>query len=97
MAIIPLNYGKSAQVTEAADSLYEDLVKAGAEVLLDDRNERPGVKFADMELLGIPHIVIIGDKTLQEGAVEYEARKDLAKIKVPLADIRNLLREKIGK
>ena len=50
-----------------------------------------------MELLGIPHIVIIGDKTLQEGAVEYEARKDLAKIKVPLADIRNLLREKIGK
>jgi prolyl-tRNA synthetase len=97
VALIPLNYGKSAQVTETADKLYEDLIQAGAEVLLDDRNERPGVKFADMELLGIPHIVIIGDKTLQEGAVEYEARKDLAKTKVPLTDIRNLLREKIGK
>ena len=97
VAVIPLNYGKSTAVTETADRLYEELEKAGVEVLLDDRNERPGVKFADMELIGIPHLVIIGDKTLAEGCVEYEERKDLSKVKIPASDILKLLLDKLRK
>ena len=97
VAVIPLNYGKSTAVTETADKLYEELEKAGVEVLLDDRNERPGVKFADMELIGIPHLVIIGDKTLAEGCVEYEERKDLSKVKIPASDILKLLLDKLRK
>ena len=97
VAVIPLNYGKSTAVTETADRLYEELEKAGVEVLLDDRNERPGVKFADMELIGIPHLVIIGDKTLAEGCVEYEERKDLSKVKIPASDILKHLLDKLRK
>lgn len=97
VAVIPLNYGKSTAVTETADRLYEELEKAGVEVLLDDRNERPGVKFADMELIGIPHLVIIGDKTLAEGCVEYEERKDLSKVKIPASDILKYLLDKLRK
>ncbi|WP_019000268.1 proline--tRNA ligase [Succinimonas amylolytica] len=95
VAVVPLNYGKSTLVTETADRLYAELEKAGVEVLLDDRNERPGVKFADMELIGIPHLVIIGEKTLAEGNVEYEERKDLSKNKIPADAILKHLLEKL--
>lgn len=74
IAIIPLNMQKSDMVREAAESIYATLQSQGIEVLLDDRNERPGVKFADMELTGIPHQLIIGERSLKEGKIEYKNR-----------------------
>lgn len=76
VAIIGINYTKSDTVREACDTLYQELTAAGMDVLLDDRNERPGVKFADMELLGVPHRVVIGDKGLADGLYEYKGRRD---------------------
>jgi prolyl-tRNA synthetase len=86
IAIIPINYQKSEAVCKEADSLYEQLTAEGYEVILDDRKERPGVMFADMELIGVPYIIIIGEKALAEGMVEYENRATLEKTKLPLAD-----------
>jgi prolyl-tRNA synthetase len=74
LAIVPLNMHKSEEVTRCAEDLYQRLQAAGVEVLLDDRNERPGVKFADMELIGIPHRVVIGDRALADGNIEYKSR-----------------------
>lgn len=76
LAIVPINMHKSEAVAAAAEQLYEQCREAGMEVLLDDRNERPGVKFADMELLGIPHRIVIGDRTLADGEFEYQGRRD---------------------
>jgi prolyl-tRNA synthetase len=76
VAIVAINYAKSDAVREACDALYQQLTNAGMDVLLDDRNERPGVKFADMELIGIPHRVVVGDKGLAEGLYEYKGRRD---------------------
>jgi len=76
LAIIPLNIHKSETVAHCAERLYKSLADAGVEVLLDDRNERPGVKFADMELIGIPHRIVIGDRALAEGNIEYKGRTD---------------------
>lgn len=76
IAIIPLNMQKSELVASCAEEIYEALTGAGVEVLMDDRNERPGVKFADMELMGIPHRIVIGDRALGEGNVEYKGRTD---------------------
>ena len=75
LAIVPLNMHKSEAVASCALELYEALRQAGIDVLLDDRNERPGVKFADMELIGIPHRIVIGDRALAEGNVEYKDRR----------------------
>lgn len=86
LAIVPLNMQKSAAVAEAATQLHEQCLAAGIEVLLDDRNERPGVKFADMELLGIPHRVVIGDRALADGEIEYQGRRDEEATRLPLAD-----------
>ncbi len=74
VAIVPLNMQKSEAVAACAMELYEALGEKGVEVLLDDRNERPGVKFADMELMGIPHRVVVGDRALAEGKLEYKSR-----------------------
>lgn len=87
VVIIPLNYQKSEAVRNAADRLYAELLEKGIEVLLDDRDERPGVKFADMELIGIPHRFVIGDKSLKEGVIEYKARKGTDAQNIALADI----------
>ncbi|GAB3321269.1 proline--tRNA ligase [Haliea atlantica] len=76
LAIVPINMNKSPAVAECAESLYRKLTAAGVEVLLDDRNERPGVKFADMELIGIPHRLVIGERTLADGKLEYKGRRD---------------------
>ena len=69
---------------------------AGIDVLLDDRGERPGVMFADLELIGIPHRVTIGERGLKEGIVEYQARRDAASTKVAVADIAAFVLERIG-
>jgi prolyl-tRNA synthetase len=85
VAVIPLGYHKSEAVKAAADGLYAELTEAGVEVLLDDRNERPGVLLADQELIGIPHRVVIGERGLKEGLAEYQHRRDAEATKVPLA------------
>ena len=72
--IIPLNAQKSDAVRAAADALYAQAEGAGISVLIDDRNERPGGKFADADLIGIPHRIVIGDRGLQNGVVEYKHR-----------------------
>lgn len=76
IAIIPIAMNKSERVKIAAESLYQKLTKAGYEVLFDDRAERPGAMFADMELIGIPHRLVIGEKGLDNGTIEYKARTD---------------------
>ena len=93
--ILALNYAKSDAVREAADRLYEQCLESGIEVLLDDRGERPGVKFADADLIGIPQRVTIGDRALKEGNVEYRYRTDAQAEadaqSVPVGEILNLL------
>ena len=74
IVLVPINLQKSEAVKTTTEQLYQQLTDAGLDVLLDDRNERPGVKFADMELIGIPYRVVIGDKGLQRGVLEYRAR-----------------------
>ncbi len=76
VVIVPMNYKKSETVREAADKIYAELLAAGADVLLDDRDERAGVLLNDSELLGIPHRIVIGDRALKEGNVEYAERRD---------------------
>ncbi|MHB1352028.1 MAG: proline--tRNA ligase [Thiobacillus sp.] len=75
LVIVAIGYGKSAAVKNAADTLYADLMAAGVDVVLDDRDERPGVMFADAELVGIPHRVTLGERGLNEGVVEYQPRR----------------------
>ena len=76
LAIIPIGYDKSEQVKRICDKLYDELRKLGIEILLDDRKERPGIMFADADLIGIPHRLVIGDKSLEKGVIEYKARAD---------------------
>jgi len=95
VAIAPIGYKKSEAVREAADKLYADLIAAGIEVLLDDRDERPGVMFADLELIGIPHRIVIGDRGLKDSNVEYQERKDEAAQVVPLQDVKKLVQSKL--
>ncbi|HRE19076.1 MAG TPA: proline--tRNA ligase [Rhodocyclaceae bacterium] len=76
VCIVPMGYYKSEAVKAAADKLYAELKANGIDVLLDDRNERPGVMFADMELIGIPHRLVIGERGLANGELEYKGRRD---------------------
>ena len=76
IAIAPIGYRKSAEVRKIADQLHDELQAAGIDVLLDDRDERPGVMFADLELIGVPHRVTIGERGLKEGKIEYQSRAD---------------------
>jgi prolyl-tRNA synthetase len=76
IAIAPIGYGKSAEVKALADRLHDELTAAGIDVLLDDRDERPGVMFADLELIGVPHRITIGDRGLKQGQVEYQSRRE---------------------
>jgi prolyl-tRNA synthetase len=75
VAIIPMNMHKSHRIQEVAESLYQQLLDAGIDVLFDDRKERPGVMFADMELLGLPHAIVIGERNLDAEQVEYKDRQ----------------------
>jgi prolyl-tRNA synthetase len=96
VVICPVGWGKSEAVRDAATRLYEELTAAGIDAILDDRDERPGVMFADWELIGVPHRITIGDRGLKEGMVEYQHRRDKEAAKVPLAEIAALAREKLG-
>jgi prolyl-tRNA synthetase len=96
VSIIPINLQKSARVQAATEALYAELTAAGFEVVLDDRDARPGVKFADDELIGIPHRIVIGDKGLERGMLEYKRRRDGLAADVPLAEVAAFLRDKRG-
>jgi prolyl-tRNA synthetase len=86
LALVPLGARKSAQVRETAEKLYRDLTAAGVDVLLDDRDERPGVALADMELIGIPHRVVVGERGLKDGNVEYQGRREARAEPIALKD-----------
>jgi prolyl-tRNA synthetase len=86
VAIVTLNAHKNAVVAEAGEKLYGQLRQAGYDVLLDDRNERPGVKFADMELMGIPHRFVISERGLSAGTLEYKGRRDEEKQDIPVEE-----------
>jgi prolyl-tRNA synthetase len=87
IAIVPMNAQKSPRTLEAAEALYQELQAAGYDVLLDDRNERPGVKFSDLELTGIPHRIVIGEKGLDAGTFEYKGRKDAESVDLSKTDL----------
>ncbi|PMP09631.1 proline--tRNA ligase [Vibrio breoganii] len=87
VAIVPMNMHKSERVKEAAEKLYADLTAQGIEVLFDDRKERPGVMFKDIELVGIPHTVVIGDRSMDNGHFEYKSRRDGEKVPVEMDNI----------
>ncbi len=95
VAIAPIGYKKSEEVRNCAESLYKELIESGVEVLLDDRDERPGVMFADLELIGIPHRIVIGERGLKEGMVEYKGRRDAEAQQVPLQEIAKLVQLKL--
>jgi prolyl-tRNA synthetase len=96
VAIIPMGYHRSETVKSTADKVLDELIDAGVEAFLDDRDERPGVLLADQELIGIPHRLVIGDRGLKEGVVEYQHRRDATPTKVPIAEAAQFLRGKLG-
>ncbi|MBK7657905.1 MAG: proline--tRNA ligase [Betaproteobacteria bacterium] len=97
VAIIPMGAAKSEAVKNASEALHAELAAAGIEVLLDDRGERPGVMLADQELIGIPHRVVIGDRGLKDGVVEYQHRRDAEATRVPLAEVAAFVMAKLAR
>lgn len=95
VAIAPIGIKKSEAVRTAAEQLYAELSAVGIEVLLDDRDERPGVMFADLELIGIPHRIVIGDRGLKEGKVEYQGRQDAEAQSIDLQEVLKLVQSKL--
>jgi prolyl-tRNA synthetase len=95
VALLPMNMQKSMRVAEAAERLYGELQAAGIDVLFDDRPVRAGVMFADMDLVGIPHRVVVGERGLDAGTVEYKGRRDRDSTHVPLAELVAFLRGRI--
>ncbi len=96
VVICPIGMDRSAEVKSAAEVLYAELLADGVDVILDDRGERPGAMFADWELIGVPHRVTIGDKSLKEGLVEYQHRRDAASTKVAVAEVAGLLKSRLS-
>jgi len=96
LVLVPLNLQKSARVREVSDRLYQELSAAGVEVLYDDRDARPGVKFADAELLGIPHRLVVADRGLEAGRLEYRHRRDTASTEFPASEALAFLRARLA-
>ncbi|MBP9215741.1 MAG: proline--tRNA ligase, partial [Agitococcus sp.] len=97
IALVPMNWPKSQRIQEEAQKLYEQLTAAGYEVFFDDRNERPGVKFADIELIGIPHRLVIGEKGLDAGTIEYKGRRDAEARDIRFNELLNFLSKQVKK
>ncbi len=95
VAIVPMGYAKSDTVREAANTLYAELIGAGIDAFLDDRDERPGSLLADNELIGTPHRVVIGERGLKEGVVEYQGRRDTEATKLAVDDVSTLVIRKL--
>jgi prolyl-tRNA synthetase len=96
VVLCPIGYDRSADVRAAADKLHDELQALGVDVMLDDRGERPGAMFADWELIGIPHRVVLSDRGLKDGLVEYQGRQDAQAAAVPLADVVAFTRARLG-
>ena len=94
--LVPIGYCKNEAVRAAADRLYAELLEAGIDVLMDDRDERPGVLFADMDLIGVPHRVVLSERGLAAGTLEYKARLDGAPYNLPLGEAVRFLRGRLG-
>ena len=95
LVLLPMNMHKSQRLREAVDNLYEELRASGVEVLLDDRRERPGVMFADMELIGIPHRLVFGEKGLDAGTIEYKGRRDAESRDIPLTEAVKFIKQQL--
>ena len=95
VALVPIGMNKSEAVKNAVEQLYGELKAAGIEVLLDDRDERPGVMFADMELIGIPHRLVVGDRGLKESLIEYQGRRDADAQTIPLQNALEFVKSKL--
>ncbi len=95
VALLPMKMTKSHRVREAVERLYNELIDAGIDVLMDDRDVRPGFMFADMELIGIPHRVVVGEKGLDEGTVEYRGRRESENSMIGIDTIVSVLRERL--
>jgi prolyl-tRNA synthetase len=96
VSLIPINMQKSERVRDVAERIYAELQSAGFEVLFDDRDARPGVKFADDELVGIPHRIVVGEKGLDRGVLEYKHRATGASADVPVESVAAFLAERRG-
>ena len=95
VALLPLNMHKSQRLRDAVEAIYEDLCSAGIEVLFDDRSVRPGVMFAETELIGIPHRLVLSERHLDNGQIEYKGRRDADSIEIPLNDAVNHVKQRI--
>ena len=96
ICIVPIGYHKAPVVREAADKLYQELATAGVDVLLEDREARPGVLFADMDLIGVPHRLVLSERGLAAGTVEYKGRRDAEPSSVPHATVVQFLQERLA-
>jgi prolyl-tRNA synthetase len=95
VAICPIGLDRSVEVREHAQDMHDRLQSLGVDVILDDRGERPGAMFADWELIGIPHRVVVSERGLKDGQVEIQGRRDSAATKVSMADAIHVLRERL--
>jgi prolyl-tRNA synthetase len=95
-SVVPIGYHKAPAVRAAADKLYDALRKEGVDVLLEDRDERPGVLFADMDLIGVPHRIVLSERGLAAGTAEYKGRRDEKPTDVPLAEVVPTLLKKLA-
>jgi prolyl-tRNA synthetase len=95
-AVVPIGYHKSEAVRGAADALYRELAQRGIDVLMDDRDERPGVLFADMDLIGVPHRIVLSERGLAAGNAEYKGRRDEKPRDIPLSSAAAFVQERIG-
>ncbi|OPZ05767.1 MAG: Proline--tRNA ligase [Alphaproteobacteria bacterium ADurb.BinA305] len=96
VVVCPVGWGKSQAVRDEAQKLYDALVATGVDAILDDRDERPGVMFADWELIGVPHRVTIGDRGLKEGVIEYQGRRDAEAAKLPAGEVLGHVLERLN-
>jgi len=96
VVVCPIGMDRSAEVKAAATQLHDQLAALGVDVMLDDRGERPGAMFADWELIGVPHRVVISDRGLKEGQLEYQHRREAAASKVPATEVLNFLKQRLG-
>lgn len=96
VVLCPMGYDRSEAVKTEIDKLYAQLTDAGVDVVLDDRGERPGAMFADWELIGVPHRIVVGDRGLKDGNVEYQGRRDTEATQVPLADALSFIKGKLA-
>jgi prolyl-tRNA synthetase len=96
VVVCPIGMDRSSDVKAAAEKLHDELAAAGVDVMLDDRGERPGAMFADWELIGVPHRVVLSERGLKEGQVEYQHRRDSAATKVPAGEVFGFVKGRLA-